>query len=333
MTMNKTMNALILRNFGDDKFTRTELPIPQPQAGQVLVRIHASGVNPIDYKIRLGEAPYAMPVLPAVIGTDMAGEVIAVGEDVTQFSVGDEVYGLTGGVRGLQGSLAEYVAADANLLAIKPRNLSMREAAALPLTFLTAWEGLVDRANVQPGQSVLVQGGAGGVGHMAVQIATALNTRVWATAGTDSQEVITTLGATPFDYNKASTQDIIDASPDGEGFDVVYDTVGGPVLDASLSMARHYGHITSCAAFSDHNLASSSLRCATLSGVFVLLPMLSGNQCAHHGDVLKIATQMVEAGKVRPFVDARHFTLDQAVDAHNAVQEGSASIKVVIDVI
>ncbi|MDU7866995.1 MAG: alcohol dehydrogenase catalytic domain-containing protein, partial [Pantoea sp.] len=140
--------------------------MPQPQAGQVLVRVHASGVNPIDYKIRLGEAPYAMPQLPAVQGTDMAGEVVAVGEGVTQFRVGDEVYGLAGGVRGLQGSLAEFIAADADLLAIKPRNLSMREAAALPLTFLTAWSGLVDNANVQAGQHVLVQGGAGGVGNM-----------------------------------------------------------------------------------------------------------------------------------------------------------------------
>lgn len=333
MTIDKTMTALVLEKFGDDKFTDAQLPVPQPQDGQVLVRIHASGVNPIDYKIRLGEAPYAMPVLPAVIGTDMAGDVVAVGEGVTHFNVGDEVYGLTGGVRGLQGSLAEYAAVDADLLAIKPRNLSMREAAALPLTFLTAWEGLVDRANVQAGQSVLVQGGAGGVGHMAVQIASALNARVWATAGTGSQEVITALGAVPFDYNKVSAQDIMDASPAGAGFDVVYDTVGGPVLDASLSLARHYGHITSCAAFGDHNLASSSLRCATLSGVFVLLPMLSGQQRAHHGEVLKIATQLVEAGKVRPIVDERHFGLNQAIDAHNAVQNGSATIKVVIDVI
>ena len=91
--MNKMMNALILENFGDHEFTRVELPIPQPEAGQVLVRIHASGVNPIDYKIRLGEAPYAMPELPAVLGTDMAGVVTAVGEGVTHFNVGDEVYG------------------------------------------------------------------------------------------------------------------------------------------------------------------------------------------------------------------------------------------------
>ena len=331
--MNKMMNALILENFGDHEFKRVELPIPQPEAGQVLVRIHASGVNPIDYKIRLGEAPYAMPELPAVLGTDMAGVVTAVGEGVTHFNVGDEVYGLIGGVRGLQGSLAEYVVADADLIALKPRNISMREAAVLPLTFLTAWEGLVDHAKVQPGQTVLVQGGAGGVGYMVVQLAKALDANVWATGRTADQSLISELGATPLDYTTASSDDIIAASPEGQGFNIVYDTVGGPVLEASLSMTTHYGHITSCAAFGNHHLASSSLRCATVSGVFVLMPMLTGNRRAHHGDILKIATRLVEEGKLRPIVDPRHFTLDQAIEAHDAVQDRSANIKVVIDVI
>ena len=238
--MNKMMNALILENFGDHEFKRVELPIPHPEAGQVLVRIHASGVNPIDYKIRLGEAPYAMPELPAVLGTDMAGVVTAVGEGVTHFNVGDEVYGLIGGVRGLQGSLAEYVVADADLIALKPRNISMREAAVLPLTFLTAWEGLVDNAKVQPGQTVLVQGGAGGVGYMVVQLAKALDANVWATGRTADQSLISELGATPLDYTTASSDDIIAASPEGQGFNIVYDTVGGPVLEASLSMTTHY---------------------------------------------------------------------------------------------
>lgn len=331
--MNNTMTALLLNKFGDKHFTRQELSIPQPESGQVLVRIHASGVNPIDYKIRLGEAPYAMPELPAVIGTDMAGEVVAIGENVTRFKVGDEVYGLTGGVRGLQGSLAEYVAADEDLLAIKPRNLSMREAAALPLTFLTAWEGLVDNAKVQAGQTVLVQGGAGGVGSMVVQLAKALDAKVWATGCSEDQQLLTDLGAEALDYTKVSTEDVIACTYDKQGFDIVYDTVGGSVLDASLSMTKYYGHITSCAAFGEHHLATSSLRCATLSGVFILLPMLTGNRRSHHADVLNEATKLVEAGKLRPIVDPRRFSLDQAIDAHHAVQDGSASIKVVIDVI
>ncbi|MBP8253209.1 MAG: zinc-dependent alcohol dehydrogenase family protein [Citrobacter sp.] len=330
--MNTMMTALVLENFADEQFTRAQLPVPTTGAGQVLVQIHASGVNPIDYKIRLGEAPYAMPELPAVLGTDMAGVVVVVGEGVERFNVGDEVYGLTGGVRGLQGSLAQYAAVDAHLLALKPRNISMREAAAIPLTLLTAWEGLVDNAKVKPGQSVLVQGGAGGVGNMVVQLAKAMDANVWATGCTANQSLIARLGATPLDYTKLSTQEIVNNCTAGQGFDIVYDTVGGLVLQDSLGMTRHYGHITSCAAFGEHNLAVSSLRCATLSGVFVLMRMLSGEGRAHHGEILDAATRLIEDGKIRPVVDVRHFTLDQAIDAHHAVQDGSASIKVVIDV-
>ena len=330
--MNTMMTALVLENFADEQFTQVQYPVPTAGAGQVLVRIHASGVNPIDYKIRLGEAPYAMPELPAVLGTDMAGVIVAVGDGVERFNVGDEVYGLTGGVRGLQGSLAQYAAVDVNLLALKPRNLSMREAAAIPLTLLTAWEGLVDNAKVKPGQNVLVQGGAGGVGHMVVQLAKAMGANVWATGSTAKQSLIAQLGATPLDYTALSAQEIVNNCTSGQGFDIVYDTVGGQVLQDSLGMTRHYGHITSCAAFGEHNLAVSSLRCATLSGVFVLMPMLSGEARAHHGEILEAATRLIEEGKIHPVVDIRHFNLDQALDAHHAVQDGSASIKVVIDI-
>jgi NADPH2:quinone reductase len=132
------------------------VPRPYPQAGQVLVRIEASAVNPLDIKIRAGQAAHARHPLPAILGIDLAGIVEAVGDGVTRFRRGDNVYGMTGGVGGLQGSLAEYAAVDADLLAAKPANLTMREAAALPLIFITAWEGLVDRAAVQSGQKVLI---------------------------------------------------------------------------------------------------------------------------------------------------------------------------------
>src|SRR5580698_759019 len=125
-------------------FRKTEFPMPVLQANQVLVKIHASGLNPLDTKIRRGEAAHAQQPLPAVLGLDMAGIVEDVAPGVTAFKPGDEVYGMVGGVGGLQGTLAEFVSADADLLAHKPTNLSMREAAALPLITITAWEGLVD---------------------------------------------------------------------------------------------------------------------------------------------------------------------------------------------
>jgi NADPH:quinone reductase-like Zn-dependent oxidoreductase len=144
---------------------------PEPGLGEVLVRVHASAVNPLDLKIHAGSAAHARQPLPAVLGIDVAGVVEAVGSGVERFRPGDEVYGMAGGVGGRQGTLAEYVVVEADLLARRPSNLSMREAAALPLIVITAWEGLVDRARVAPGQRVLVHGGGGGVGHVAIQVA------------------------------------------------------------------------------------------------------------------------------------------------------------------
>ncbi len=174
---NNTMRALVLDAY-DAPFRLTKVARPVAGPGQVLVRIAASGVNPLDTKIRAGAAAHAKHPLPAILGIDLAGEVVAIGPGVTAFKPGDQVYGMTGGVGGRQGSLAEYAAVEADLLAHKPANLTMREAAALPLITITAWEGLVDRANVQSGQTVLVQGGAGGVGHVAVQIARAFGATV-----------------------------------------------------------------------------------------------------------------------------------------------------------
>ena len=180
MNTSTTMKAVVLQSFGEPmRLADIERPTAGP--GQVLVRIEASGVNPLDTKIAAGKADHARVVLPAVLGIDMAGVVEAVGEGVAGFRPGDEVYGMTGGIAGVQGSLAQYAAVDAELLAHKPRNMSMREAAALPLVFITAWEGLVDRAQVGSGAKVLVHGGAGGVGHIAVQIARAFGAEVYAT--------------------------------------------------------------------------------------------------------------------------------------------------------
>src|SRR5580698_1944602 len=166
----------------DGDFIETSVPDPVLKAGEVLVRIRASGVNPLDTKIRAGKAAHAKQPLPAILGIDLAGEVEEVGPGVTGFKLGDRVYGMTGGVGGHQGSLAEFAAVDARLLALMPDRFSVGDAAALPLAFITAWEGLVDRAGVRAGQKVLVQGGAGGVGHVAIQIARAFGAEVYATS-------------------------------------------------------------------------------------------------------------------------------------------------------
>ncbi len=328
----QTMRALIVPDVDAD-FTDTRIDRPVPREGEVLVRIHASGVNPLDTKIRAGAAAHARHPLPAILGMDLAGVVERVGPGVTRFRVGDEVYGLAGGIGGLQGTLAEYAAVDADLLAIKPVNLSMREAAALPLVVITAWEGLVDRAQVRAGQKVLVHGGAGGVGHVAVQIAAAFGAEVFATGSAAQAEAIRGFGATPIDYATTTVDQYVERHTDGKGFDVVYDTVGGAVLDASFKAARLYGgHVVSCLGWGTHALAPLSFRAATYSGVFTLIPMLTGQGRANHGHILAEAAKLVEAGKLLPLLDERRFDLGSADEAHRAVTGGSARGKVVVDV-
>ncbi|MDX2240999.1 MAG: zinc-dependent alcohol dehydrogenase family protein [Leptolyngbyaceae cyanobacterium bins.302] len=326
------MHALILDDFQTATFRHAEIPRPEPTANQVLVRIKASGVNPLDSKIRTGKAPHAKPVLPAVLGIDLAGVVEAVGQDVTAFQVGDEVYGMTGGVGGLQGSLAEFAAVDADLLAKKPVNLTMREAAALPLAFLTAWEGLVDRANVHANQKVLILGGSGGVGHIAVQIAKARGAEVFATASAAKHDLVRQLGAVAIDYHSTPIEQIVQSFTDGQGFDVVYDSVGGSTLDDAFKAVRNYGHVVSNYGWGTHSLLPLSRKAATYSGVFVLLPLLTGEGRAHHGEILRQATQLVEAGQLRPVVDPRYFTLETALAAHEAVELGTAATKIVVNV-
>lgn len=329
---NKTMRALLLRDYAEGKFIDSTVARPVPRHGEVLVKVIASGVNPIDRKIRIGAAPYAMPELPAILGADLAGVIEQVGPGVTAFQVGDEVFGMSGGVRGLPGSLAEYAAVDASMLAHKPASLSMREAAALPLVFLTAWEGLVDRAKVGAGQRVLIHAGAGGVGHVAVQIALARGAEVFATASAGKHAIVRGFGATPIDYKTSTVAEYVAAHADGVGFDIVYDTVGGATLDASLVAAKPYGHVLSCCAFGPLNLAPGSLRCVTVSGVFVLLPLLSGNGRAHHGDILREAARLVQTGQLKPLLDPRRFSLADAHAAHDAQVDGSALGKIVIDI-
>ena len=229
--MTKTMKAAILETYGAP-FRVADIPVPAPGPGEVLVRIAASSVNPLDTKIHAGAAEHASHPLPAILGIDLAGSVAAVGSAVTDFRPGDEVYGMAGGVGGLQGTLAEYVAVDADLLAAKPASLSMQEAAALPSVVITAWEGLVDRMAVGAGETVLVQGGAGGVGHLAVQLVRAFGAEAFATGSAHSRAIIERLGATFIDR----TEPVSDKVPrlmGGRGFDRVFDTVGGAALDAS----------------------------------------------------------------------------------------------------
>jgi len=317
------MHALIV-DAVDAPFRLTTIPKPSAGVGQVLVRICASGLNPLDGKVRAGQAAHARQPLPAVLGMDLAGTVEAVGPEVSDWHVGDKVYGVATGIGGAQGSLAEYAAVDARLLAKKPEALSMREAAVLPLVLITAWEGLVDRARVGSGHKVLIQGGAGGVGHVAVQLALAHGAQVYATGSAKHRSLIEGLGATFIDYQQQTVEEYVAQHTAGEGFDIVYDTVGGETLDASFRAAKTYhGHVVSCLGWGQHSLAPLSFRGASYSGVFTLLPLLTGKGREHHGQILAEAARLIDAGKLKPIMDGRSFDLHSANAAYDLLASGA----------
>jgi len=285
-------------------FQEVEAKKPELLPGHVLVKISASGVNPLDTKIRAGHAKHARQPLPAVLGLDMAGTVDEIGAGVTSFRMGDEVFGMVGGVGGMQGTLAEYISADAALLAAKPSAMSMQQAAALPLVAITAWEGLVDRAKVHSGQTVLVHAGAGGVGFAAVQIALAFGAKVYATVSPDKRALIEEVGAISID-RKQTVEAYVQDRTAGEGFDIIYDTLGGEVLDASFAAVKRY------------------------SGVFTLLPLLSGVGRTHHGEILREVSNLAAKNQLRPLLVAEQFSRNDIAAAYDLVAKGSKG-KVVV---
>ncbi|WP_186051361.1 zinc-dependent alcohol dehydrogenase family protein [Burkholderia gladioli] len=323
----KTMRAWIV-DAPDAPFREIELPIPEPRAGEVLVRVEASGVNPLDTKIRAGSAAHARHPLPAVLGIDLAGSVERVGEGVSGFAPGDAVWGAAGGVGGIGGSMAQWVAVDARLLARQPTGLSMREAAALPLAAITAWEGLVDNARVQAGENVLVIGAAGGVGHVATQLALARGARVFGVASERDAGYLRSLGA-HFVDRAAAVEAWVDEHTGGRGFDVVYDSVGA--LDAAFQAVRPFGRVTSALGWGTVSLAPLSLRSAQYAGVFTLRPLLTGQGREAHGQILVKTAALVEAGRLSPRLEPRRFAIDQADAAHARVREGQARGKVVLE--
>jgi NADPH2:quinone reductase len=328
------MRALLLQSYGETPdFKLSDIPEPQMRPGHVLVRVAAASVNPIDLKIRKLRPSFAPP-LPALLGMDMAGVVAAVGEGVTSFKPGDEVYGWPGGAGVLPGCLAQYVLADERLIARKPGALSMAEAAALPLVTITAWEALFDRAGVSPGQHVLIHAGAGGVGHVAVQLAKAHGARVAATVSTPEKAALAaSFGADEvIDYRRENIETYLARLTGGVGFDMVFDTVGGANLDASLAAARPRGVVVSTNTRSSHDLSPLHAKGLTLSVVFSLLPLLDGQGRERYGEILALAAALADAGHLRPLLSERRFSLEEAGLAQEFLDSGKAVGKVVVDI-
>ncbi len=252
------MKAQIIHSFGDSSvFQLEEVAKPKLLPGHVLIHVKATSVNPIDTKMRSGAVSSVAPEFPAILHGDVAGIVIEVGEGVSKFKTGDEVYGCAGGFKETGGALAEFMLADARLIAHKPKNVTMEEAAALPLVAITAWESLFDRANIKSGQNVLIHGATGGVGHVAIQLAKWAGANVFTTASQQNKmEIAHRLGAdVAINYKEESVQEYVQKHTNGNGFGVIFDTVGGKNLDNSFEAAAVNGTVVTIAARSTHDLS------------------------------------------------------------------------------
>lgn len=327
------MKAMLINAYGNDAvFETANVEKPEIQAGHVLVKIAASSVNTVDTMIRkMGNDLPLSPSTPAILGMDFAGTVEAVGEGVSAYSVGDEVYGCAGGLADLPGTLAEYIVADGNLIAHKPGNLSMREAAALPLVAITAYEGL-SRAGIKQGQKVLVHGGSGGVGHVALQLAKHFGADVYSTGGGDKQlALIESLGATGINYKTETVEQYVAKHTGGVGFDLIFDSVGGANILNSFEASALNGQVATTVSMCELDLTLAHFKGLSLHVVFMLIPMLHNFKRERHGIILRNLAQIVESGGLQPVLDDERFSLEQAGQAHARLESGQAMGKVVIE--
>lgn len=301
---------------------------------EILVRLHAAGVNPIDTKLRQRGTFYP-DQMPAILGCDGAGVVEAVGKNVQGFRIGDQVYFCCGGLGGKLGNYAQLAVVDERFVAHKPASLSFAEAAAAPLVLITAWEALYDRGRLATGQKVLIHAGAGGVGHVAIQLGKLKGAEVCTTVSSQEKaRLVRQLGA---DYSILYTQtDFVQAVLDwtgGEGVDLAFDTVGGKTFFDTFPAVRVYGDVVTILepdpAYGNWKIARS--RNLRMSFELMLTPMLQGLIAAqqHQAEILEQCAKLIDEGKLKIHL-SQTFPLQEAAAAHKAIETGSTIGKIVL---
>lgn len=320
---------------GTEVLQLRDVPKPElPSPHHLRVRLAAAGVNPVDAKLRAKPA-YHPDKLPAILGCDGAGVVEEIGSAVTRFKVGDEVYFCNGGIGDEPGNYAEYTTLHEEYCAAKPANLSLQDSAALPLVLITAWEAMVERANLQAGQTILIHAAAGGVGHVALQLARHFGARAAVTvSGGEKAKLARELGAEKIiDYREQDfAQETLDWT-NGKGTDVVFDTVGGETYIRSLNAARIGGKVVSILATP---LAAADAQLARLRNLSLCFELMLTPQALNLHDervrqrrILEEGAKLVEAGKLGVLVTHR-LPLEQAAEAHRLIEAGHTIGKIVL---
>jgi 2-desacetyl-2-hydroxyethyl bacteriochlorophyllide A dehydrogenase len=330
------MKAAYITRYGNINDVQIdEQPKPSLTENAVLVKVHAASINPLDLRVLEGEFKAILPVpFPFILGNDFAGTVVEVGSKVSQFKVGDEVYAKTD----LNGAFAEYTVVQQSSLALKPQNISMEQAAALPLVGLTSWQALVEIAKVKAGQKVLIHAGSGGVGSIAIQLAKSLGATVATTTSSKNSSWVKGLGADIIiDYKT------MDFEQELKDYDVVLDTQGGKILEKSLNILKRGGRLISISGPPDKNFAEAIKANWFLKCVIPLLSWSIRHKAKKrdisysflfmqpNGQQLSEISKLVESGKINPVVD-KTYTFSEIKDAFHYVNTGRTKGKIVLKI-
>lgn len=321
------MKAMIINEIGNsDVFQIAEMANPVVKPGHMIVEVKASSVNPLDTMLRSADTPWSEN-LPKILHGDVAGIVSEVGVGVVGFKAGDEVYGCAGGIAGTNGALAEYMLVDADLMALKPKTLTMKEAAVLPLVSLTAWEAIHDKLQVKAGDNVLIHGATGGVGHIAVQLAKHFGAIVSATSTARNVELAKTLGADNIiNVQETSVAEYVQSLTSGTGFDAIFDTIAGDNIQLSFEAARFNGGVATTLPIAD--VLQVALKSLSFHSILMLIPLVHGINRPSHGKILTAIAGLVDEGIIKPLLDDSDFSIWEVAKAHDHLQSGAAIGKI-----
>lgn len=330
------MRAIMMTAIGDPDVLKLQ-DIDEPQistATQIKVRLKAAGVNPVDTKIRHSGLLYDNP-LPAVLGCDGAGEVIETGSAVSQFKPGDQVWFCHGGLGREQGNYAEYTVLDQRWASLMPNTCSFAEAAALPLVLITAWGALFGRGGLQSGQTVLIHAGAGGVGHVAIQLAKLKGARVITTVSSGQKaEFVKAIGADEaIIYTQGGFVGAVNELTQGKGADLVFDTVGAEVFKESIAATAHFGRLVTLLDPGELSLAEARMRNLLIGFELMLTPMLRDLPEARdqHVEILKQCAQWIDKGLLKTHI-SKQLPLAEAAKAHQLIETGHSTGKIVLTI-
>jgi len=329
------MKAIVMQQPGGPEVLQpAEVERPTPGPGEILVRLKAAGINPVDTKLR-SRGTYFPEKMPAILGCDGAGIVESVGEGVNRFQPGDAIYFFHGGIGQPPGNYAEYACLDQHYAAAMPEGIDFAQAAAAPLALITAWEALHDRARIHSGQSILIHAGAGGVGHVAIQIARAAGCRVLTTVSSEEKaEFVRSLGAdVAINYRQRPFAEAVLEETGGDGVDVVLDSVGGDTFTTSFAATRPYGQVVTLLQPEQCDWKQARLRNLTLTLELMLSPTVFGWEAArrHQTRILEEADPLLSSGHLRLHL-ADTLPLEQAAEAHRRIEAGGMQGKLVLTV-